>query len=73
MPEMTAADLARFKAAVQLRDRCVQLAVERMEYRGQRVDAAAARTTYDAIAEVIREDERERLRAAGLGGGDTRA
>lgn len=66
MPEMTADDLARFKAAVRLRDRCVRLAVERMNYRGQRVDEQASRTTYDAIAEVIREDERERLRAAGL-------
>lgn len=66
MPEMTADDLARFKAAVQLRDRCVKLAVERMIYRDQRVDEQAARTTFDAIIEVIREDERERLRAAGL-------
>jgi len=66
MPEMTDDDLARFKAAVRLRDRCVRLAVKRMDHCGQRPDQQAARITYDAIAEVIREDERERLRAAGL-------
>lgn len=65
MPEMTSEDLARFRDAVQLRDRCVKAAVERMVYRGQRVDEQAARTTYDAIVDLIREDERRRLDRAG--------
>lgn len=68
MPEMTPDDLARFRHAVQLRDRCVKAAVERMVYLGDAGDLddqRAARVAYDAMAELIRTDERERLAAAG--------
>lgn len=63
MAEMTGADLARIRAAVLLRDRCVKAAVERMSYRGQRVDESAARTAFDAIEDLIRADEREKIAA----------
>lgn len=65
MPDMTSEDLARVRAAVQLRDRCVKAAVDRMAYLGELPNAAAARVTYDAVAELIRQDERQRLERAG--------
>lgn len=56
MPEMTPEDLARFRHAVQLRDRCVRAAVERMAYLDRPRDHVAARIAYDAIADIIRAD-----------------
>lgn len=66
MPEATAEDLARFRRAVQLRDRCVQAAVadvKRLGFEFGLDDASLtiqARCAYDAMAELIRADERRR-------------
>lgn len=57
---MTAPDLGRFRDAVQLRDRCRQVAMEHHERCGLPPSFAYANATYDAIVELIREDERRR-------------
>lgn len=60
MPEMTDADWARLRSAVVLRERCIRAAVadgERLDIRLSEVQAAVA---FDAIAEMIRADERDR-------------
>lgn len=61
MREATSEDLARMRAAVQLRERCVRAALDR--YR--RVDLQPidtyARAAYDAMAPLIRADERAKI------------
>lgn len=58
MPEMTDADLARIRHAVQLRERCIRAAVAD----GQRLDIpmseVQAAVVYDAMVDLIRADER---------------
>lgn len=51
-------DLSRFRDAVQLRDRCRQAAMAHHERCGLPPSFGYANATYDAIAELIREDER---------------
>ena len=53
-------DLGRFRDAVRLRDRCRQAAMEHHERCGLAPSFAYANATYDAVAELIREDERRR-------------
>jgi hypothetical protein len=55
---MTLPDLSRFRDAVQLRDRCRRAAMEQHERCGLTPSVVYANATYDAIAELIREDER---------------
>ncbi len=62
---MTAPDLSVIAAAVRLRDRCTTAAVAHHERAGLAPSMQYARATYDAIAELIREDERRRLAEAG--------
>ncbi len=57
---MAAPDLSRFRDAVQLRDRCRRAAMEQHERCGLEPSVVYANATYDAIAELIREDERRR-------------
>jgi hypothetical protein len=54
-------DLSRFRDAVRLRDRCRQAAMQHHERCGLTPSFQYANATYDAIAELIREDERRRL------------
>ena len=60
MREMTAADLARIKAAVRLRDRCLEAAMAAHERAGLQPSVAYAYSTYDAVVDLFREDERLR-------------
>lgn len=53
-------DLSQLRAAVQLRDRCRVAAMAAHEQAGLAPSFAHANSTYDAIAELIREDERSR-------------
>jgi hypothetical protein len=48
MPEMTPEDLAHFRRAWQLRDRCAQAIVERMAYLGRPRDTVSAHIAYIA-------------------------
>jgi hypothetical protein len=65
--EATAEDLARIRAAVLFRDRCVKAAVE--HYR--RVDLQPidtyARAAFDAMEGLIRADERAKISDGGGG------
>jgi hypothetical protein len=54
MPEMTADDIARFRRAVQLRDRCVKVAIEYSAHIGDPLTDRQARMAYDAMAGLIR-------------------
>lgn len=58
---MDEVDLSRFRDAVQLRDQCRQAAMAHHERCGLSPSFAYANATYDAIADLIREDERRRL------------
>lgn len=60
MNEITDKDWAAFRAAVRLRDRCRVAAMEAHERAGLVPSGTYANATYDAIVEVIREDERRR-------------
>lgn len=60
---MAEPDLSKFAAAVRLRDRCTAAAVAHHERAGLAPSSQYARATYDAIAELVREDERRRLAA----------
>jgi len=62
---MALPDLSGFRDAVRLRDRCRQAAVEQHERCGLTPSVVYANATYDAIAELIREDERRRIAQAG--------
>lgn len=53
-------DLSRFRDAVRLRDRCREAAVAHHERCGLAPSPGYANATYDAIADLIREDERRR-------------
>lgn len=64
-PTPPAPDLSVFKRVVRFRDRAVALATAYHARVGLRPSQHYARATYDAIAELIREDERKRLAAAG--------
>jgi hypothetical protein len=59
------ADLSVFARMVRFRDRAVALATAYHVRVGLQPSQHYARATFDAIAELIREDERERLAAAG--------
>lgn len=61
MPEATAADLARIREAVQLRDRCTRLAKEQHRRAGLQPSGVYARSTYDAVELEIRASERQRI------------
>jgi hypothetical protein len=61
MPEMTAADWARFRRAVQLRDRCNDAAVADGARLGLPVTQVQANVVHDAIEDIIRADERRRV------------
>ena len=58
-------DLSAFAAAVRFRDRATAAAVAYHERVGLPGSTHYARATFDAIAQMIREDERDRLAAAG--------
>lgn len=62
---MTAPDLSAIAAAVRFRDRATAAAVAYHERVGLPPSTHYARATFDAIADLIRQDERERLAAAG--------
>lgn len=62
---MSDPDLKAFARAVRLRDRAARLAMEHHESAGLAPSSPYARATYDAVAELIREDERARLAAEG--------
>lgn len=65
MREATSADLARMRRAVQFRDRCVKAAVEHYRRTGLRPIDTYARAAFDAMEQLIRDDERERLAGDG--------
>jgi hypothetical protein len=56
MPEMNAADIARFRRAVQLRNRCVKAAIDYSARIGDPLTDRQARMAYDAMAGLIRAD-----------------
>lgn len=58
-------DLSRFRDAVRLRDRCRTAAMAHHERCGLTPSLAYANATYDAIADLIREDERARQSTEG--------
>jgi len=60
MPEMTDDDVARFRRAVQFRQRCAEAAVANGERLGIPVSIVQARVVFDATEAMIRADERER-------------
>lgn len=60
-------DLSRFQAAVQLRDRCVRAALADYARVGLSPIDAYARSAYDSMAELIREDERRRAQEVSSG------
>lgn len=62
---MTTPDLSAFARAVRFRDRVTAAAVSYHERVGLVGSMHYARATFDAISELIREDERERLAAVG--------
>jgi hypothetical protein len=57
---MSKPDLSRLREAVQLRDRCRAAAMAAHERVGLRPSFAYANSTYDAIVDLVREDERRR-------------
>lgn len=64
MREATAADLARFRRRVQLRDRCVKAALEHFRRADLSPIGDYARAAFDAMEPLIREDERRRIAEA---------
>lgn len=54
-------NLAQIRAAIRLRDQCRRAAMEHHERCGLAPSFVYANATYDAIADLIREDERCRL------------
>jgi len=60
-PEAPRPDLSRFRDAVQLRDRCRQAAMAHHERCGLPPSFAYANATYDAIAELVREDQYRKI------------
>lgn len=56
---MTAADLARFRRAVQLRDRCNQAAVAAGKRLGIPLSQVQANVAFDVMVDLIREHDRE--------------
>jgi len=67
VPEATAADLARMRAAVQFRDRCVRAALEHYRRTGLQPIDTYARAAYDAMEGMIRADERAKIDRDGGG------
>lgn len=68
MSDSRAPDLSRFRAAVRLRDRCREAAMAYHERCGLTPSAVYANATFDAIIDLIREDESTiRVVAEGLG------
>lgn len=63
MPEMTQADLAAFRDAVQFRDRCVAEAMELYRRIEIAPSAVHARAAFDAMSPLIAEREADKLRA----------
>lgn len=61
----TAPDLSAFRDAVQLRDRCRKAAMAHHERCGLTPSGQYASATYDAIADLIRENERRRSGGSG--------
>ncbi len=53
MGEMTNDDMARFRRAVQMRDRCVRAAIEYSARIGDPLTDRQARMAYDAMAGII--------------------
>jgi hypothetical protein len=70
MPEATSEDLARIRAAVLFRDRCVKAALEHYGRVGLRPVDTYARAAFDAMERLIREDERAKISGEGQGSGD---
>lgn len=69
MPEATAADLARIRAAVLFRDRCVRVALDYYERVGLQPIDTYARAAFDGMEALIREDERRKISGEGEGSG----
>lgn len=67
MPEATPEDLARIRAAVQFRDRCVKAALEHYRRVELRPIDTYARAAFDAMEGLIREDERRKISDDGGG------
>ena len=61
MREMTDGDLARVRAAVQLRERCVRAALAHHERVELTPRHEYARATFDAVEQIIRADERAKV------------
>lgn len=57
MPDLTKPDLSRFRAAVQFRDQCREAAMAHHERCGLPASSVYANATFDAIVDLIREDE----------------
>jgi hypothetical protein len=68
VPEITAKDLTRIRHAVQLRDRCRAAAVANGERLDIPISPVQANVAFDAMEQIIREDERAR-RDADVGHG----
>lgn len=64
-PARRAPDLGAFARAVRFRDRATAAAVAHHERAGLQPSQQYARATFDAIEQMIREDERARLDEAG--------
>lgn len=64
MREMTDGDLARVRAAVQLRERCVRAALAHHEWVDLTPRHDYARATFDAMEQIIRADERAKVARA---------
>jgi hypothetical protein len=60
MSETSPPDMDRFRDAIRLRDRCREAAMAHHEHCGMPPSFAYANATYDAIVDLIREDERRR-------------
>lgn len=68
MPKATSEDLARMRAAVQFRERCVKAALDHYQRVGLRAIDTYARAAFDAMVTLIREDERAKIDQCGGGG-----
>ncbi|MEV0214275.1 hypothetical protein [Micromonospora sp. NPDC050695] len=58
-------DMAAFARAVRFRERAVSAALDHFARIDMRPESTYARAAYDAMAELIRQDERDRLAEAG--------
>lgn len=67
MPEMTPEDLARFGRAVRFRDGCVKAALAHYRRVGLRPIDTYARAAFDAMEDLIRQDERDKISDGGGG------